>query len=369
MPGETLKRLKWMYRLQSQPMNGPLVGAWFDVNWYYVPCRLCDPAFVAGMVAGNYQQPTTIKALGQAFFSTDTQGVSALVIKAYDLIVNRFFRTPEIDGVWTTTTALAPAQVADLTAEMLGVKRVDKADVLVPLRGTSPNQTVSMQDLKEGGIALRQAVARDNMDSSYTGYLETFGVSRDDGEGFLAEPEHLGGFRKFVAPSKAVDPLTGATVQSYFLDGEYEMTQRKYFREHGILLGLMTFRPKMFLAGKLGQIDDYMSGYWSRAGNVEPLMGDVYQSVDADKWACTENLEMDLRAPLFRGEQLVGEGVNDVDATHVSWVSYKNPTSLADARSLAGVAFADTGKLGAAFQMDATLRMEIVTPLAKPALY
>lgn len=374
-PGETLKRLKSMYAIQSAPFDKPLAGAWFDMAFYYVPCRLLDATFIPSMMAGTYVATRlnfTDATMNRRFFAPNG-GPNTMVVRAYEAVINRYYRDLEVQGPFALTagsTTMASAVIADRTAESIGIITADKPDESIALSGTSPNQTVSVQAMWEAEQKLRTKVARENMDATYSGYLEAFGVSRDDGEGFLVEPEVLTSTRKWVMPSKAVDESTGETVQSYFISGEHDFGGRKYFSEHGYIIGVATLRPKWFYAGKTGQIDDAFPAFWQDAMTVYPLEGDPDKSVTSTNWISSEAFEIDMRNVLYRGEQLVGPGVDDIVAdTNETFVASKNPATLADTLVATGLNFVSGSKLGASFQLDATHRLEIATPISRPARF
>lgn len=374
-PGETLKRLKTVYALQSAPFDKPLAGAWVDMAFYYVPCRLLDATFVAGMMAGTYASTLlnfTDASMRRQFFAGGS-GPNTMVVRAYELIVNRYWRDQEIQGAFSLavgSTALANAPTADRTAETVGIVTADKPDELVALSGTSPNQTVSVRAMWEAEQALRTKDARENMDATYSGYLSTFGVSRDEGEGFLMEPEVLTSTRKWVMPSKAVDEATGETVQSYFVNGEHDFGGRKYFQEHGYIIGVAVVRPKFYFAGKTGQLDDAATAFWRDAMGVWPLEGDPDKSILSTNWVAHEAFEIDARSVLFRGEQCVGLGVDDIVAdTSESFVATKNPATLAQAVENGGLGLVSGAALGKSYQIDLTTRLEVATPISRPPRY
>lgn len=376
VPGETLQRLKLQFTLQSRPITTPLAGAWVDVAFYYVPCRLLDAAFVPGMISGSYTPPANMTgALASSFFAQSTQGVSALAVRAYDAVVNRYYRRPEIDGTWTTVMSggLAPAPAADMTAEMFQFVTVNMADVAVPITDDATAEgSLSVDALWEAETKLRAARSRDNMSGTYSDYLAAFGVSRDDGEGFLMEPEFISGARKWVMPSKAVDQTDGDTVQTYFVTIDHQTSSRKYFSEHGILIGVAMIRPKWFIEGKLGMLDDCITNFWTDAAQVDSLIGDPTKEIGATQWVQSVATSLDLRNGLFRGEQEVGPGVNDyVASTAETFVARKNPASFAALRLADGLTIPSGGTvdLGAQWQADFVVSLKLATPLSRPQLY
>lgn len=124
-------------------------------------------------------------------------------------------------------------------------------DVWADLTGVS---AITVNALREALALQRYEEARARFGSRYTEYLLYLGVKSSDAR--LQRPEYLGGGRQTIQFSEVLATAeTGATVDVGDMKGHGIATMksnryRRYFEEHGIVMTMMSVRPKtMYMQG------------------------------------------------------------------------------------------------------------------------
>lgn len=233
-PGESLKTYTGRFRLQSSPIDTPLLGAYFDLWAFYCPMRIAWaewPEFIMGGTSAA--MPT---ALGnRAWFEDPAKTVPVLFGNSIQAILDEYLMPGD--------TVAARMPPPDFTGEFFTRVWPEKDSVTVPIDVTS--ETFSLDDLEEAQAQARYRKRVDAMTASYEDYLAAHGVRVDDL--VLVTPELLGSRRTWLWPSKAIDTTTGLTSQSYFLDVEFRLGRPRYFAEHGYFIVLGALRPKVLM--------------------------------------------------------------------------------------------------------------------------
>lgn len=235
-----------------------------------------------------------------------TIAVSALPFRAYNLIYNEFYRDQDIspaadistsggvDGltartlhkvIWEkdyfTTARPWPARTADVTVPIstsgqdIQVRRsgdpnADRslqmdATGKVSVSGTLPAgiellrfgsqeglMNLNIRDLRESFALQRFAENRARLGSRYTEYLRFLGVRPSDSR--LQRPEFLGGGRKTIAFSEVLQTAEGTNpvgeMRGHGISALRSNRYRRFFEEHGIVMSLLSVRPKsMYVEG------------------------------------------------------------------------------------------------------------------------
>lgn len=113
------------------------------------------------------------------------------------------------------------------------------------------------QSKRSSGNALSFAYERrvESLDGKYTSWLRAQGVNAN--EAVAQIPEFLGHYRKYIKPQQTVKESDGLTVQSYKHECNFTLSKRRFFQEHGFVIGVYSLRPKIHLHGGFN-MDDAM---------------------------------------------------------------------------------------------------------------
>ena len=242
VPGESMKEMTIRYRLQSRPLSSPFLGAYVD-NWiFYVPLRVLDSTFPTWLLTGVGSPFSDTTVISDTFYEAEA-GMWNCHRYAYNQIVNDFFRRPDESafdiGLTGATSGAAVINMADLPGPF--TERDSLAENVQTIETTSSDATTEL--IAEAFATQRYLDRRDAISQTYEDYLRAQGV-RQSGPQVLASAEFLFGSRKWIMPSRTVTPNTGATVQSYMADVLVKKTRPSFFPEHGIVMSVMSVRPK-----------------------------------------------------------------------------------------------------------------------------
>lgn len=331
LPGDTIQQVTGSL-VRLSPMLAPVMhGVVARVHHFFVPLRLIwddFEKFITGgpdgldatvhpyLTVSNPGKGTLLNYLGLPNSGTSRQ-VSALPLRAYQLIYNEFYRDPDLktpvtistgNGSDTTTgtglqkicwekdyfttarpwaqkgaavtipvgvgsvtvggVALETGTVLTVADQTRGIRRVDNADIGAeqPLQTQSP--AIDVNSLRLSLALQRYQEARAQYGSRYTEYLAYLGVNAQDSR--LSRPEYLGGGKQVVQMSEVLQ--TGVTTSGnaagvgnllgHGIGAMRSRRWRKYIPEHGLILSLMSLRPKsMYL-----QAEHKM---WNRTSNED----------------------------------------------------------------------------------------------------
>lgn len=241
--GESQHNIKSSFNFQSVPITPKMTGCTVDVWYYYVPHRLVwndFPTWVMG--DSTITPPNTNNPEGDALFgaAVSTRGAH-FNAKAYELIVNQYFR--EEHDQYTISTDPAVLPIVDRTAETQGDEDYEEEDETIDVSGG----TLSLREFKRHEAKLRYERRVESLDGKYTSWLRAQGVNAN--EAVAQMPEFLGHYRKYVKPQQTVNDGTGATVQMYKHECNFTLSKRRFFQEHGVVIGCYAMRPKVHLTG------------------------------------------------------------------------------------------------------------------------
>lgn len=141
---------------------------------------------------------------------------------------------------------------------------------------------IDLDDLRRSLALRRFQEARMRFGSRYIDYLRFLGVNPTDGR--LDRPEYLGGGKQSISFSEVLATAEGQNTQvgdmyGHGIAGLRSRRYRKMFEEHGIVLSLISVRPKSVYMNavhrKFTRVD--AMDYWQRELEVMPWQT-MYQS-------------------------------------------------------------------------------------------
>jgi hypothetical protein len=360
--GETCQNIKADMKLATLPVKFGMMGATVDVWFYYVPMRLVWDEFPEWRMGNGGTIPTQNP---DARIFQELGSDPRFVGRAYELIVNTFFRTDE-DGEYTYANdqPMAVMPNVDMTGEGRGVLGYDDLDETIDVSGG----TLSLSDVAQARAKLAYDRRMELMDGKYFNMLREQGVRISDQMADI--PEFLGHYRKYVEPSKTVDQSSGFTVQSYVHNAKMEFNKRRYFPEDGLVLGCVSIRPKALARRSVvperawtdphlwphkGQLQEHKKGNWPGSNNLGGMTSDtVVQSVD-DYLFHGHHLARGIAADKYFA-------VFDPDTL----ANFRLPEGLYDSVPVDGSATNDLS--GDHFVVDGIVKTKVATPLSHWAM-
>lgn len=245
--GESQHNIKTSLNMMSKPVKAALSGSTVDVWYYYVPWRLVWEDFPTWVMGDStLTPPNTDKDAGHALFGT--QGVwsqAHMLANAYAMIVNQYFREEHDQYSVSATPAVLP--IVDRTAETQGDEDYEEEDETIDVS----SGTLSIKEIEQKRAKLAYERRVESLDGKYTSFLKAQGVNAN--EAVAQIPEFLGHYRKYIKPAKTVNESTGLTVQHYSHECNFTLSKRRFFQEHGVVIGVMSIRPKIHLNGGANQ--------------------------------------------------------------------------------------------------------------------
>lgn len=118
---------------------------------------------------------------------------------------------------------------------------------------------INVNELREALALQRFEEARARYGSRYTEYLRYLGVRSSDAR--LQRPEYLGGGRQTLQFSEVMQTAEGespvATLRGHGIGAVQSARYRRFFEEHGVVISLMSVRPKAIYSNGLQR-------FWSK---------------------------------------------------------------------------------------------------------
>lgn len=137
---------------------------------------------------------------------------------------------------------------------------------------TDPNNPssngIGVDDLRNAFALQRYAEARARYGSRYTEYLRYLGVSPADSR--LQRPEYLGGGKQTIAFSEVLQTAEGTDpvgdLKGHGIAALKTRRYRKFFQEHGVVISLMSVRPKAIYTRQRHRMWDKQTkeDYWQK---------------------------------------------------------------------------------------------------------
>jgi hypothetical protein len=310
-PGETLNRLKFKARIQSSPIAKPLAGAYVDTWFFYVPHSVSWDGWhdFALSGTGTVTHTSGATAVSRPFFKNYSQTREKLYESAYAEIINIYFRGKG-DVAHSVGGGLAQLPACDMTGERMALEDEDAIDQTINVS----SGTLSLKEVSEKFAELRRLRKIEEWSTSYVDYLKRFGVNSKQLS--TIEPEMLGHVRKWVYPSKTISQSNGTTVQSYFCDIDMRLDKRRFFPEHGYIIGISSIRPKIVYEA-LDTFDEFFVASHGSVPMLDMAPEDrrVSQSTTAYLASYNEVQTYNMANFLKYGQSLTGK-FTDSDAMH-----------------------------------------------------
>lgn len=240
--GESQHNIKTQLQFMSKPVAHRMSGATVDVWYYYVPWRLVwsdFPNWVMGDSA--LTPPDTHGTKGDALFGAQGDYQAHMLASSYELIVNQYFREEHDQYSIANDPAVLP--IVDRTAETQGDEDYEEEDESIDVSGG----TLSIKTLEQHRARLAYERRVESLDGKYTSFLRAQGVNAN--ETVAQIPEFLGHYRKYIKPQRTVNDSTGLSVQTFAHECSHTLSKRRFFQEHGVVIGCASIRPKVHLNG------------------------------------------------------------------------------------------------------------------------
>lgn len=145
---------------------------------------------------------------------------------------------------------------------------------------------VTVNALREALALQRYAENRARYGSRYVEYLRYLGVRSSDAR--LQRPEYLGGGRNTIQFSEILQTAEGTNpvgeLRGHGLSAMRSRRYRRYFEEHGIVLSLMSIRPKTMYRESLHRLwsrrikEDFWQKELQHIGQQEVFNSEVYST-------------------------------------------------------------------------------------------
>lgn len=154
-------------------------------------------------------------------------------------------------------------------------------DIFADLTGVS---AVTINVLREAMALQRYEEARARFGSRYTEYLRYLGVQSSDAR--LQRPEYLGGGKQTIQFSEVLQTAEGENpvgeLRGHGIAAMRSNRYRRFFEEHGVVMSLMTVRPKTMYMQSLSRMwnrrnkEDFWQKELQHIGQQEVLNKEVY---------------------------------------------------------------------------------------------
>ena len=148
----------------------------------------------------------------------------------------------------------------------------------------SSASAITINLLREALALQRFEEARARFGSRYVEYLRYLGVRSSDAR--LQRPEYLGGGRQTISFSEVLQTAEGTdpvgSLKGHGIAGVRSNRYRRYFEEHGIVMSLMSVRPKTIYMQGMNRIfnrrakEDFWQKELEGIGQQEVLQKEVY---------------------------------------------------------------------------------------------
>jgi len=255
LPGETLKNGLFQSRVISDPLKHRLLGAHKEYWFFYVRLRDLQGSadFEAMMLDLNKDMSSYRSAASVKYFHK--YGINWTKL-ALDKIVEHYFRaddeigsTFEIDGL--------PAR------SMLEQNWLDSfvgEDEFAPIADVNVDAnadgdiTVGEIDQAQRNFALMRQFGLTEMD--FDDYLRTFGIRVAPAES--DKPEMLRYSSTWQYPANTVEPTTGVPTTAWSASVSDRMDKDRFFKEPGFIIGITSFKPKVYLGNQTGSVTGIM---------------------------------------------------------------------------------------------------------------
>jgi len=255
LPGETLKNGLFQSRVISDPLKHRLLGAHKEYWFFYVRLRDLQGSadFEAMMLDLNKDMSSYRSAASVKYFHK--YGINWTKL-ALDKIVEHYFRADDETGSTFEIDGL-PAR------SMLEQNWLDSfvgEDEFAPIADVNVDAnadgdiTVGEIDQAQRNFALMRQFGLTEMD--FDDYLRTFGIRVAPAES--DKPEMLRYSSTWQYPANTVEPTTGVPTTAWSASVSDRMDKDRFFKEPGFIIGITSFKPKVYLGNQTGSVTGIM---------------------------------------------------------------------------------------------------------------
>lgn len=346
LPGETLKKAMLQAKCLSAPLASDMVGCHAELYWFYVKLTdldereklkqmVVDPTYDA-VAAGLTTTTPNLWTFCNAGVGNPAIDFGQMCL---DRVVSVYFRNEDQqpgDFMLGGQYAARVLRESSIQSIMLATD-LASADVDVDLDGDG---TITAQEVENAHAQWLSLVTNGLTEKSYADWCKSYGITLAREE--LHEPENIRYMREWTAPTRLVDPSTGAPTAAYAWNLQESLDKDRFFKEPGFLFGVQVFRPKIIIGNYTGGLSNFL------ADGMSWLPGEVLNSAayglrefaagTGPVPAATGAYVIDLRDLLMYGEQFVNfdlstDGENVV-ALPAADMSVKDYVSAADVTAL-----------------------------------
>ena len=325
LPNETITKHQIRARFRSNPIRHPLMGAYLDTFTFLVPLSILWAGWEDFIAEGTGAPPTQATDFPSMLLRA---GDPQFPYLAQRHIYENFFKSPYIENDSATllpavnTSAETSIFSPDLFPEPESVRMDVEND------GTDYVE-LKIEDLWEAEYRERmRSKLGTKFQRPYLDLLSAYGVRATE---YIPHAEYLGGTRQYMYPSPKINEETGFTVQSFMADISYVRDRKRtYVAEHSVLVDFVALRPKFYYAGRGISTEGLRT---EREHYHLPVKSpDHLFRVDAGALFDGGSVpgEMDLRSPLFRGEQRVGDVLQNGPEGQAPYVASLDPADAAE---------------------------------------
>ena len=269
LPGDTLKNILCSYSAMTDPIKHPLIGWWMDWHYFYVPFR-------AMSIASDLEAMVLDPAFGELGAGGDVAadpdmyhaeaGKPSFTYHALRAVVEEWFRNEGED--WLTNAHLD-------NVPQVGLKKFNAISSFVldsasaepdVLPGTSDADD-NLDEILGSGLsatfagaydAYQALVAAQVVDITYDDWLRQYGV-RLPTPHTDPKPERLLSYSDWKFPSKAIDQTDGSIASAVHWRDRVKSDKDRKFKEPGIILGLASATPKIYLSKQDAAYSDHLT--------------------------------------------------------------------------------------------------------------
>lgn len=256
LPGETLKSAQLQSRAVTKPIANPLVGWWAEYYFFYVKHRdLAGRDDFTEMMLDLEKDLTAYDAGAAQANLYQAVGDRMWLKLSLDRITEEYFRNedettaPLIDGLPVVKINMdGVLNSAVLDDNFIGVQ-----DVEVDADGDG---TITAGEVDAAMRTWQFQRAHGFTDMDYDDWLATYGIQTPAAESH--RPELIRYIREWQYPSNTVDPATGTPSSAVSWAISNSLDKDRFFREPGFIVGVSTFRPKVYLANQAGAVAGHL---------------------------------------------------------------------------------------------------------------
>lgn len=194
----------------------------------------------------------------------------------------------------------------------------------------------NVNDVRLAFALQRYQEARARYGSRYTEYLRYLGVRSSDAR--LQRPEYLGGGKQTIAFSEVLQ--TGpdaadegvASLKGHGIAAARSRRYRRYFEEHGVVISLLSVRPRTMYANHLPRMwsrrtkEDYWQKELEQIGQQEVYSREIYAESDANGGNAVFGYQDRYAEYKHLQSQVAGEFRSTLNYWHMARIFASQPT-------------------------------------------